>query len=71
MIAYKIVPAKKIIIRILVLVSMIVLFSHSILANAHQDGDGIPDLEDNCREISNPNQQNSDNDQYGNSCDAD
>ena len=71
MIAYKIVPAKKIIIRILVLVSIIVLFSHSILANADQDGDGIPELKDNCREISNPNQQNSDNDQYGNSCDAD
>ena len=35
------------------------------------DGDGIPDAQDNCSEIANANQQDSDNDGFGNACDAD
>ncbi|WP_428242338.1 putative Ig domain-containing protein [Gynuella sp.] len=35
------------------------------------DGDGIPDTRDNCREVVNSNQLDSDHDGYGNVCDAD
>ncbi len=35
------------------------------------DGDGINDSQDNCVEISNPDQRDSNNDGYGNICDAD
>ncbi|AJQ96950.1 putative Ig domain-containing protein [Gynuella sunshinyii] len=35
------------------------------------DGDGIPDTHDNCREVINPNQLDSDRDGFGNVCDAD
>jgi len=35
------------------------------------DGDGLVDWDDNCRDISNPDQQDTDGDKYGNACDAD
>jgi hypothetical protein len=35
------------------------------------DGDGIPDQSDNCTLVSNVNQRDTDNDGFGNSCDAD
>ena len=35
------------------------------------DGDGVPDGEDNCLTVPNPGQCDSDNDKYGNHCDAD
>jgi len=35
------------------------------------DGDGLVDWKDNCRDISNPAQQDTDGDKYGNACDAD
>jgi hypothetical protein len=36
-----------------------------------RDGDGIPDNADNCPEVSNPDQINTDGDEVGNLCDAD
>ena len=36
-----------------------------------QDGDGVPDISDNCRNASNPGQQDYDGDGFGNQCDAD
>ena len=38
---------------------------------ADQDGDGIADSEDNCTEVANPLQRDSNGDSYGNLCDAD
>ena len=35
------------------------------------DGDGVADVVDNCILVPNPNQQDSDNDNFGNICDAD
>ena len=35
------------------------------------DADGVFDVADNCSETSNPNQQDTDGDNYGNACDAD
>lgn len=35
------------------------------------DGDGVPDGEDNCRLVANPNQADSNNDGVGNACDGD
>jgi hypothetical protein len=35
------------------------------------DGDDIPDTSDNCTEIANPDQRDTDSDGYGNLCDAD
>jgi hypothetical protein len=35
------------------------------------DGDGIPDVRDNCTLVPNPDQRDSDKDGYGNVCDAD
>ena len=40
-------------------------------AAGDKDGDGIPDTQDNCTEIANANQQDSDSDGFGNACDAD
>ena len=40
-------------------------------AAGDKDGDGIPDNQDNCIEIANPNQHDVNNDGYGNICDAD
>jgi len=36
-----------------------------------QDGDGIPDDSDNCLEIPNPDQRDTDTDSIGNRCDPD
>jgi len=38
---------------------------------ADLDGDGIPDASDNCTEIPNPDQRDTNGDGYGNLCDAD
>ncbi len=38
---------------------------------ADRDGDGVPDVADNCTEIPNPRQRDTDEDGYGNYCDAD
>jgi hypothetical protein len=35
------------------------------------DGDGVPDAQDNCRDLPNPDQTDSDHDGYGNLCDGD
>ncbi len=35
------------------------------------DNDGVPDASDNCTLIANPDQRDTDNDGYGNACDAD
>jgi hypothetical protein len=35
------------------------------------DGDGVPDSRDNCINVANPNQKDSDSDGYGDACDAD
>lgn len=40
-------------------------------AAVDSDGDGILDNNDNCAEVSNPNQRNTDGDNYGNLCDGD
>ena len=40
-------------------------------AAGDKDGDGIPDNQDNCIEIANTHQHDSNNDGYGNICDAD
>jgi uncharacterized protein (TIGR03790 family) len=36
-----------------------------------QDGDGVPDARDVCRDVPNPDQRDSDGDGFGNLCDAD
>jgi uncharacterized protein (TIGR03790 family) len=38
---------------------------------ADQDGDGVPDADDVCRDIPNPDQRDTDGDGYGNLCDGD
>ena len=51
---------------------LLLLASFHITANAtDQDGDGIEDSEDNCIEVTNPAQRDSNGDGYGNRCDAD
>ncbi len=35
------------------------------------DGDGVPDSRDNCTQVKNPDQKDSDSDGYGDACDAD
>ena len=40
-------------------------------ANGDSDSDGVPDAADNCTEVSNPDQRDTDGDDYGNVCDAD
>jgi hypothetical protein len=37
--------------------------------HADTDGDSIPNVSDNCPDVSNPDQANSDGDQYGDACD--
>jgi uncharacterized protein (TIGR03790 family) len=44
---------------------------HPAARAADQDGDGLPDTRDNCRDIPNPDQRDSDADGFGNLCDAD
>jgi hypothetical protein len=41
------------------------------MGSADTDGDGIADNVDNCKKTANPSQLDSDNDGYGNHCDAD
>jgi uncharacterized protein (TIGR03790 family) len=36
-----------------------------------QDGDGVPDASDSCRDLPNPDQRDTDGDGFGNLCDAD
>ena len=43
----------------------------SAYAALDTDGDGIPDNMDNCTEVANATQTDSDNDGYGNRCDPD
>lgn len=43
----------------------------SITVDTDEDGDGIPDLTDNCIFAYNPSQQDSDHDGTGNACDSD
>lgn len=38
---------------------------------ADTDGDGVPDPDDNCTEVANTNQRDTDGDGYGNACDMD
>jgi hypothetical protein len=38
---------------------------------ADRDGDGVPDPQDNCTLVANPDQFDADGDGYGNACDAD
>jgi uncharacterized protein (TIGR03790 family) len=46
--------------------------SHPVAARPDdQDGDGVPDARDDCRDIPNPDQRDTDGDGYGNLCDAD
>jgi polyhydroxybutyrate depolymerase len=45
--------------------------SHYQLPLPDQDGDGIPDQDDNCPTVSNPNQADTDGDCIGNACDDD
>jgi hypothetical protein len=40
-----------------------------VVTAADRDNDGIPDDEDNCPEVSNPRQEDSDNDSFGDVCD--
>ena len=42
-----------------------------IVGPPDSDGDGIPDSEDNCIEVPNESQCDSDGDGFGNDCDAD
>ncbi|GEM_PF-6551248 len=46
-------------------------FDNDALEWLDTDGDGVGDNSDNCLEIVNSNQVNSDNDAFGNACDAD
>ncbi len=59
--------------RIITFVIFLVIGFIPISANAVDDGDGdgIPDNQDNCIEIANPDQRDTDNDHYGNLCDGD
>lgn len=43
----------------------------SVNAAGDEDGDGISDAQDNCIEIANPDQRDSNGDDFGNICDAD
>ncbi len=47
------------------------LASTAVLAGVDSDGDGTDDVVDNCLLVANPDQRDSDNDDYGNACDAD
>ncbi|RIL03031.1 MAG: hypothetical protein DCC71_15825 [Proteobacteria bacterium] len=42
-----------------------------LLPSADADGDGVADASDNCRDLANANQRDTDGDGYGNLCDAD
>jgi hypothetical protein len=41
------------------------------IASSDQDGDGVPDISDNCPSVPNPGQENADGDGFGNACELD
>jgi hypothetical protein len=41
------------------------------IASTDQDGDGVPDISDNCPSVANPGQENADGDGFGNACELD
>lgn len=45
--------------------------SSALLANSDPDGDGVPDIDDNCTQTFNPSQTDADGDGFGNACDPD
>ena len=51
--------------------SILLAFAPAPPAGAGRDGDGVPDATDNCLEIANLDQRDSDLDGFGNACDAD
>ena len=55
--------------KILILITALTVSVHVNAADS--DGDGIDDTEDNCQLISNPGQEDTDRDFFGNACDAD
>jgi hypothetical protein len=46
-----------------------VIWEGFVVSAADRDNDGIPDDADNCPDISNPGQEDSDNDSFGDACD--
>jgi uncharacterized protein (TIGR03790 family) len=46
-------------------------FAKPVARSADQDGDGVPDDRDVCRDIPNPDQRDTNGDGFGNLCDAD
>jgi uncharacterized protein (TIGR03790 family) len=46
-------------------------FAKPVARSADQDGDGVPDASDVCRDLPNPDQRDTNGDGYGNLCDAD
>jgi len=52
-------------------VSIYAITVDSGAVNPDSDGDSFPDNTDNCPNIANPNQTNTDNDSQGNACDSD
>ncbi|MBT8132689.1 MAG: PQQ-dependent sugar dehydrogenase, partial [Gammaproteobacteria bacterium] len=57
--------------RIQLLGAIFLLAGSTPLLAADSDNDGVPDPIDNCIEIANPDQRNTDTDLFGNFCDAD
>ena len=41
------------------------------IASTDQDGDGVPDISDNCPSVANPVQENADGDGFGDACEVD
>jgi uncharacterized protein (DUF1800 family) len=54
-----------------ILVIIISLLLPSVCIAQDSDGDGVDDAQDNCTEIANPDQRDSNGDGFGNVCDAD
>lgn len=57
--------------RKVVIFAALFLFSAPAFALTDFDGDGIPDIRDNCRIVVNTDQRDTDQDGNGNLCDAD
>ena len=56
----------------LALTAVTALFALSVgAAPGDDDSDGVPNATDNCSEIANPDQRDTDRDGFGNACDAD
>jgi hypothetical protein len=45
--------------------------TYTVVAQTDTDGDGVPDNADNCIDVANANQRDTDSDGYGNLCDGD